>query len=74
MIRKMSEKGYVRNDNSTITSLIPREMVERIESRSFIEHTFDGSLPRFLVSFLGGKTISKSEAEELKKLIDEHRE
>ena len=39
-----------------------------------VEQTFSGSLPGFLVSFLGGKTISAEEAEELKKLIDEHRE
>ena len=36
-------------------------------------HTFGGSLPQFLVAFLGGKKISEEEAEELKKLIDEHK-
>jgi predicted transcriptional regulator len=39
-----------------------------------VEQTFAGSLPGFLVAFLGGKTISAKEAEELRRLIDEHRE
>lgn len=74
MIRRMSEKGYVQNVDAVVRSLIPRTNVEKQESETFMAHTFDGSLPRFLVSFLGSKTISKSEAEELKKLIDSHRE
>ena len=39
-----------------------------------MEHTFEGSLPGFLASFLGGKTISEQEALELKRLIDKHKE
>ena len=40
----------------------------------FVERTFAGSLPGFLAAFLGGRSISEEEAEELKRLIDEHRE
>ena len=39
-----------------------------------MEQTFSGSLPGFLVSFLGGKTISRREAEEIKRLIDSYQE
>ena len=74
MLRKMCGKGYVKNENSTVTSLISREEVQAAESDLFVQQTFSGSLPGFLVSFLGGKTISDEEAEELRRLIDEHRE
>ena len=70
----MSEKGFVKNENAVVTALIPREQVQRAESEKFVEQTFAGSLPGFLVAFLGGKTISDAEAEELKALIDAHRE
>jgi predicted transcriptional regulator len=33
-----------------------------------------GSLPNFLTAFISGKKLSKQEAEELKRLIDEHKE
>lgn len=74
MLKKLCEKGFLSNQDATVTALVPREEVQASESEIFVEQTFGGSLPRFLVSFLGGKTISDREAEELKKLIDQHRE
>lgn len=73
-LKKLCEKGFAQNQNTIVTSLIPREEVQTFASEHFVEHTFGGSLPSFLVTFLGGKTISKEEAEELKRLIDEHKE
>ncbi len=40
----------------------------------FVEDTFGGVLPEFLSTFIGGRKLSKHQAEELKKLIDEHKE
>ncbi|MBR5701461.1 MAG: BlaI/MecI/CopY family transcriptional regulator [Oscillospiraceae bacterium] len=73
-LRILAEKGYVKNEESVVTALVSRTEVQASESAYVVEQTFSGSLPGFLVSFLGGKTISAQEAEELKKLIDEHRE
>ena len=73
-LRLLAEKGYVKNENSVVTALLSRSEVQAAESSYVVAETFSGSLPGFLVSFLGGKKISAEEAEELKKLIDEHRE
>jgi predicted transcriptional regulator len=56
-----------------VSALVPKERVQAFESERFVERAFEGSLPQFLVSFLGGRTISEQEAEELKRLIDAHR-
>ena len=71
MVKKLSEKGLVINEDATVRSLVPREEIQSLESRSFVDQTFSGSLPGFLVSFYGGKGISEKEAEELQKLIRE---
>ena len=71
MVKKLSEKGLVSSENALVRSLVPREEIQFRESRSFVDQTFSGSLPGFLVSFYGGKGISQKEAEELRKLIDE---
>ena len=73
-LKKLCEKGFARNENTIVTSLIPREKVQAYASEHFVEHTFRGSLPGFLAAFLGGKTISEEEANELKQLIDAHKE
>ncbi len=73
-IRKMSEKGIIKNENAVVTVIVPKEQVQARECESFVERTFDGSLPSFLASFLGGKTISESEASFLTALINSHKE
>lgn len=73
-LKKLCQRGFCCNDDSVVTTRIPRERVQSFESERVVELAFDGSLPGFLASFLGGKTISEQEAEELKRLIDAHRE
>lgn len=73
-LKKLCEKGFAQNKDTIVTSLIPQEDVQIFASEHFVQHTFEGSLPKFLVAFLGGKKITEEEAEELKKLIDEHKE
>lgn len=73
-LKKLCEKGFAQNQDTIVTALIPRERVQAYASEHFVERTFEGSLPGFLASFLGGKTISEKEAEQLKALIDAHKE
>jgi len=74
MLKKMCEKGLALNENAVVTAQVHRNAVQAHESTQFVRQTFGGSLPAFLVAFLGGRTISDEEAEELKSLIDAHRE
>ena len=71
-IKKMSEKGYIKNENAFVTVLISKERVQRDESDYFVERTFGGSLPNFLTAFLGGKKISAEEAQKIKDIIDRY--
>lgn len=74
VLKKLCEKGFAKNENSTITSLIPKMQVQAYASEHFVESSFHGSLPSFLVAFLGNKKISDKEADELKRLIDSYKE
>ena len=70
MIRKLSERGIVKNENATVTALIKREQVQKYESETLLKKSFDNSLPLFLTAFLKGKQLSKDEAAELKEMIE----
>lgn len=72
ILKRLIDRGLLKNDHSVVTSLADRDEVCASECDRFVEQTFGGSLPGFLVAFLGGKKISREEAEELKKLIDSH--
>lgn len=71
MIRKLAERGILKNDNATVSSLIKKEQVQKYESETLLEKSFDNSLPTFIATFLKDKKLSKKEAEEIKKMIEE---
>ena len=74
MLKKLCDRGFVENRDSTVRSLVAKSAVQSFESDRVVARAFDGSLPCFLAAFLGGKKISDAEAEKLKRLIDEHKE
>ena len=37
MLKRLIEKGYTKNDNATVTSLISREEVQKRESKDFVD-------------------------------------
>jgi BlaI family transcriptional regulator, penicillinase repressor len=71
MIRKLEERGVLKNENATVTALVKRDQVQKYESETLLEKAFDSSLPAFLATFLQDKKLSKQEAEEIKKMIEE---
>ena len=74
VLKKLVEKGILLNENAMVTAAIPKEQILREESRAVVDRAFEGSLPSFLAHFMGGRTISDAEADELKAIIDRYRE
>lgn len=71
MIKRLGERGILKNENAVVTALVKKEDVQKYESEALLEKTFDNSLPAFLTAFLRDKKLSESEAERLKKMIEE---
>ncbi|RAV10932.1 BlaI/MecI/CopY family transcriptional regulator [Paenibacillus contaminans] len=71
MIRKLTERGILRSENATVMAVVKREQVQKYESEVLLEKAFDGSLPSFLAAFLKDKKLSKEEAADIKKMIEE---
>ncbi len=71
VLRKLCERGILKNEDAVVASLVKREKVQKYESETLIEKAFNGSLPQFLSAFLDGKRLSSKEAEELKLIIEE---
>ena len=72
-VLKLCEKGIFKNENAVVSSLITKDEYFARQSILSVEDTFGGSLPRFLTAFMV-KKLSKKQAEELKRLIDKHKE
>jgi len=70
MIKKLCDRGIMKNEKATVTTLIAREDVQKYEADVFIDKVFDGSVPSFITSFLQDKTLSEDEARKIKAMID----
>ena len=71
MLRKLSRRVMLKNEHATVTTLVSREQVQKYESEVLLEKAFDNSLPAFIAAFLQDKRLSKKEAEEIKRMIEE---
>lgn len=74
VIKKLCERGFIKNKDAMIQVQVEKERVQAEESDYFIERTFGGSLPGFLAAFLGNRKLKAEEVEELKQMIDSCRE
>ena len=70
VIRRLSERGVVKNENAVVTSRITREEAESSEIDELVETRFEGSRVAFLAAFTKGRKLSQAEADELRELID----
>lgn len=74
VLKKLCEKGILKNESSTVSSAVPRETVAGDAAEAFVEKAFGGSLPGFLTAFMGGRKLTGQEAETLRQLIDQYEE
>lgn len=74
VLRRLCDKGLFRNDNGIVTSVISREDFYALQSRKYVEDSFDGSLPAFIAAFTKGKTLTEEETEEIRRIIDHAKE
>lgn len=70
VLKKLSGRGFLRNDQAVVTSLVPREEVQKLESEAVVDKSFDGSPPAFVTAFLTDRKLTGKEAEEIRKMIE----
>ncbi len=73
VLRKLCEKGLFKNEDGVVTSLVSKEEFNASKSEKFVEDTYEGSLPAFIAAFMSHKKISKSDIDEIKKMINEYK-
>lgn len=73
VLRRLCEKGVLQNENGIVTSLIARDAYYSAKSERVVEDSYEGSLPAFVAAFLSRGKITKKEAEEIQKMIEDYR-
>ena len=73
VIKRLSERGILRNENTVVTSLVSKDEVQAAELDEMVEKTFEGSLPAFIAAFTKHQKISDEDINALEKMIDQYR-
>ncbi len=74
MLKRLCDRGIFQNDGGTVTALMSKSEFGAAQGEQFLKESFDGSLPGFLAAFSRRKKLSKKEIEEIRRLIDGHKE
>lgn len=70
VIKRLSERGILKNDNTIVSSLVSKEQVQEAQIGDMMEKTFEGSLPEFIAAFGRHKKLSEEEIEKIKEIIE----
>ena len=73
VIKRLAQRGILKNENSVVTSLVTKDEVQASELESFVERTFEGSLPAFVAAFTKHRKISDREIDAVQAMIDRYR-
>lgn len=74
LLRRIEEKGILKNNKGIVVPEVSREIFMASQSRQYVEKSFGGSLPRFLAAFARLEKLSKEDVAEIQKMIDEYKQ
>ncbi len=70
VIKRLGERGVLKNDGGTITPLVSKEDAQAREISVLMEEKFQGSLPAFIAAFTKHQKLSQGELDEVQRMID----
>ena len=73
VIKRLSERGVLVNENTVVRSLVSKDEVQASEINEMVNKTFEGSIPAFVAAFTKHQRISEDEIDELQMMIDRYR-
>lgn len=69
VIKRLSERGVLKNENTIVTSLVSRSEAQTAEIDELVEKKFGGSLPAFVAAFAKSRRMSDKELDEVQEMI-----
>lgn len=70
VIKRLGERGVLKNENSIIASLVSKDEAQAFEIGELVEKKFEGSLPAFIAAFTKHQDMSENDLDEVQRMID----
>ena len=73
VIKRLSERGVLKNENTIVSALVTKDEVQATEISELVEKKFEGSLPAFVAAFAKYQKLNDKEIDEMQQMIDNFR-
>ncbi len=70
VIKRLSERGVLENNDGVVTSKVSKDEMQQVEMDELLEKKFEGSLPAFIAAFTKHQDISAQDLDEIQQMID----
>ena len=70
VIKRLAERGVLKNEDGTVTSLVSKDEAQSCEIDELVEKKFEGSLPAFVAAFTKRQDLSREDLDEVQRMID----
>ena len=71
VIKRLSQRGVLKNENTIVTSLVSKDEVQAAEIDELVEKKFEGSIPAFIAAFARSRKLSDKEIDEIRQIIEQ---
>lgn len=70
VIKRLSDRKIVENNNSIVSSLVSKDEIQLAELDEMLEKRFEGSLPAFIAAFARRQKLSDEDIKEIQQIIE----
>lgn len=71
VIKRLSDRGVLKNENTIVTSLVSKDEAQVSEIDELMEKKFEGSIPAFIAAFARSRKLSDKEIAEIRQIIEQ---
>lgn len=74
VIKKLTDKGIVKSENTVVSAVVSKAEVDKWQSEELLLRTSNGNIPLFLAAFLKDRKLSRDDLDRIRQIIDEAEE
>ena len=70
VIKRLSDRGVVKSENTVVTSLVSKDEAQAAELDEMLDKRFENSLPAFIAAFAKRQNLSDEDIDALRRIIE----
>lgn len=74
VIRRLAERGVLKNENTIVSSLVSKQEIQQSELEELVDKKFENSIPAFIAAFANCGKLTQADIAELESLIQRYKE